>query len=203
MKFTISLGLALFMLGNVLAAAPWHAPASADSQVAKKPGKTKAAKPLVAAKPSLHKPVTSKVKPVGHKLLETQGESDRQLVEAYRVIRSVRSTLSKGDHDYGGHRGSAVAACAKADHELSLAMQFRGQKKLEGAKKAAPPWHPEPQRYSDMELASKIPVLKRTISLLQEANHDYGGHRGQAVHDLKDAVGELEKALKFAKATGK
>ena len=44
-----------------------------------------------------------------------------------------------------------------------------------------------------------IPVLKETVSFLETAKHDYGGHRAKAITDLRAAVVQLEKALKFSK----
>ena len=52
---------------------------------------------------------------------------------------------------------------------------------------------------SDQQLAGSIPVLQQTITLLREANHDYGGHRAKAVTDLQKAIRQLEKALDYSK----
>lgn len=52
---------------------------------------------------------------------------------------------------------------------------------------------------SDAQLTASIPVLEQTVTLLKMANHDYGGHRGQAVTDLEAAVRQLKAALKYSK----
>ena len=139
------------------------------------------------------------MKPVGAKMPESQKTSDQQLVQAYRILRSINKTLIMGDHDYGGHRAKAVRDVGKAEKQLQKALEFQG-KKAPGGKAVMPAWHPEPQKFSNAELASKIPVLHRTIALLEKADHDYGGHRVQAVADLRVAVMQLEIALKYAKS---
>ena len=87
------------------------------------------------------------------------------------------------DHDYGGHRVAAVREkkkdVKKAVQRLRLALNH-GRKKPKAGQKKGPgkgPHQPEPQAVSDKQLADSIPVLQQTISVLQNANHDYGGHR--------------------------
>jgi hypothetical protein len=55
----------------------------------------------------------------------------------------------------------------------------------------------EPQKISNMQLAQAIPVLQQTIVFLNNANHDYHGHRAAAIHDLGQAIGQLQKALAY------
>ena len=57
----------------------------------------------------------------------------------------------------------------------------------------------EPQAISDTQLASTIPALEQTSSLLRNATIDYGGHRTQAIADLDSAVKQLKTALKYSK----
>ena len=59
---------------------------------------------------------------------------------------------------------------------------------------------PEKQALSNSQLSQAIPTLKQTISTMNKANHDYNGHRGDAVRDLGRAVTQLEAALKYEKA---
>lgn len=44
-------------------------------------------------------------------------------------------------------------------------------------KPPASKWHREPQTLSNAQLAAAVPVLKKTIATLSQADHDYGGHR--------------------------
>jgi len=133
---------------------------------------------------------------------ERQATSNQQLAKALHVLQWVKKTLEGADHDYGGHRADAVKAVGAAHHQLKLALEFV-QKGAGAGKPAAGTGKPaagsEPQAISNMELKDAIPVLKATITLLQKADHDYGGHRADAVRDLEAAVKELEKALEFVK----
>ena len=162
----------------------------------KAPTKAKAPK---AAKPSVHTKVNTKVKPAGSKQPEAQKTSDQQLVQAFRVLQSVHKTLKMADHDYGGHRSEAMNDISKAEHQLQHALQHQGQKAPKGGTTAAPAWHPEPQKLSNAQLAAAIPTLQKTITVLEKANHDYGGHRGKALADLHQATTQLQKALRHVK----
>ena len=44
-----------------------------------------------------------------------------------------------------------------------------------------------------------IVILERTRTVMQKANHDYGGHRAAAVRDLGGAIQQLKTALKYEK----
>ena len=127
---------------------------------------------------------------------EPQGQSNAQLMQALTVLHSTKVVLEGADHDYGGHRAAAVKAIGAAQHQLRLALGLKapGGK---STKKGDP--MPEPQNVSNAQLAEAIPVLKEAITTLKNANHDYNGHRGNAVRDLHEAVQQLETALKYEK----
>ncbi len=128
---------------------------------------------------------------------EEQAKSDAELREALPVLQAVRAILERADHDYGGHRVDAVRDVGKAHNSLERALDMNGPK---DSSARSPNARPEPQPISNMQLAKAIPVLKKTISVLNKANHDYHGQRADAVRDLTQAVRQLEEALKFEKA---
>jgi hypothetical protein len=141
----------------------------------------------------------------GGKTREPQAVSNQQLRQAIQVLRSAKTTLEMADHDYGGHRAAAVRDIKAAIHQLRLALA-NGHKKTTapvgknpGPVQGKGPRQREPQAVSDQQLADSIPVLRQTISVLQNANHDYGGHRARAVRDLQAAVRQLEVALKYSR----
>jgi hypothetical protein len=197
------LGLAL----SLLSSASWEV----SAQASKAEGKAKnagKAKPPTPPRPSVQKKPPSNVKPLVRtalvspkqlakaKLTEPQHASDQQLVLAIYVLHSAKRTLDLADHDYGGHRGDAVKDIVKAEKQLHQALKYRGQK-TPGAAPPEPPRIPEPQKLSDAQLRTQLPVLEQTIGVLERADHDYGGHRKQAVADLKAAVAQLKKALAY------
>jgi len=142
---------------------------------------------------------------------EPQKASNHQMAEAIHLLKSIKLTLEGADHDYGGHRAQAVKDIGQAEKQLHEALMYIHKQhaktgsttaKGKGTGKNNNP-HPEPQKLSDAELASSVPVLHQTVVMLEKADHDYGGHRAKAVTDLKAAVTQLEKALKFSKANDK
>jgi hypothetical protein len=119
-----------------------------------------------------------------------------QLTQALATLHTTKLVLEGANHDYGGHRAAAVRAIGGAQHQLRLALGIKaGAKGNKGPKDPMP----EPQDLSDMQLTNAIPVLRTTIATLNNANHDYKGHRADAVRDLTEAINQLEKALKFRK----
>ncbi len=142
--------------------------------------------------------------PAAKKMAKGQGQSasNQQLAEALRNLQSIKVTLERADHDYGGHRAAAVRDIGAAEKQLRQVMHH-------GVKNGAHPVSQvprgnaiivEPQALSDAQLAAMIPALNGTIGVLSNANHDYGGHRTKAINDLKTAIAQLELALKYSKA---
>lgn len=156
------------------------------------------AAPLLAV--LLAGPAAAQARKGPRKPREPQQQSNQQLRQALHVLHSVKKTLQAADHDYGGHRAAAVRDVSAAAHQLRLALNHgkhsaTGKRKPgQGGKKPH-----EPQVLSDQQLAGTIPVLRETITVLRNANHDYGGHRAKAVTDLQMAIHQLEKALAFSK----
>jgi hypothetical protein len=140
-------------------------------------------------------PAEAQVRKGPKKPREPQQQSDQQLRQALHTLHSVKKTLQGANHDYGGHRVAAIRDVGAAAHQLRLALHSR---KRPGGKPSTGPRQPEPQALSDAQLAASIPVLRNAITLLQNANHDYGGHRAKAVTDLHKAIKQLEKALAFS-----
>ena len=138
---------------------------------------------------------------------EPQRISNAQLHEALHVLQVTKKTLEGANHDYGGHRVEAIKAIGAAEHQLKRALQTQAKPGKPGGKTGGKPGRPgkgggkqpEPQNISNLQLAEAIPILQRTRTLLEKADHDYGGHRAAAVRDLGAAVHQLKLALEFEK----
>ena len=130
---------------------------------------------------------------------EPQRVSNAQLREAIHVLQVTKRTLEGADHDYGGHRVDAIKAIGAAEHQLRLALGSQNKGKKPGGKAGKGGKGNEPQNISNLQLAEAIPVLQRTVGLLEKANHDYGGHREQAIKDINISIHQLKKALEFEK----
>lgn len=134
---------------------------------------------------------------------EPQRVSNAQLREGVHVLQATKKMLQSADHDYGGHRVAAIKAIGAAEHHLTLALRSQqkntapsGKTKTPGAGRGK---EPEPQNISNLQLADAIVILERTRTLLEKADHDYGGHRAAAVHDLGGTIKQLKVALKYEK----
>jgi hypothetical protein len=67
-----------------------------------------------------------------------------------------------------------------------------------GAERLGPKGEPEPQAVSDLQLAESIHLLQSIKKSLEMADHDYGGHRADAVRDIGAAERQLRRALERA-----
>ena len=132
---------------------------------------------------------------------EPQAVSNLQLHEVHHLLQSIKITLEKADHDYGGHRAAAVHSIGEAEHQIKLALPHHKGKggKTGGKVKSSD----ELQSLSDAQLLASIAPLKGSIGILQQADHDYGGHREHAIRDIRTAIVDLEKALVYIKSKGK
>ena len=138
---------------------------------------------------------------------EPQRVSNAQLHEALHVLQVTKKTLEGADHDYGGHRVASIKAIGAAQHQLKLALQTQTKTGKAGGKTGGKARRlgkgggkqPEPQDISNLQLAEAIPILQRTRTFMEKADHDYGGHRAAAVRDLGGAIQQLKLALEFEK----
>jgi hypothetical protein len=138
---------------------------------------------------------------------EPQRVSNAQLREGLDVLQATKKLLKGANHDYGGHRLAAIKAIDAAEHQLKLALRSQQKGKNPGGKTGGTTGksgtgrgkEPEPQNISNLQLADAIVILERTRTLLEKADHDYGGHRAAAVRDLGAAVEQLKIALRFEK----
>lgn len=136
---------------------------------------------------------------------EPQKLSNAQLREGLHVLQATKKMLQSADHDYGGHRVNAIKAIDAAEHQLQRALRSQNKGKVAGSKPGKTGGgkgkQPEPQNVSNLQLADAIGILTQTRTLLEKADHDYGGHRAAAVRDMGLAIQQLKKALKYEKKT--
>jgi hypothetical protein len=83
--------------------------------------------------------------------------------------------------DYAGHRVNAINAYKSALAQLNAALDVQGST--------------PGQRSSDYVLRQVQSQTQSTVSSLNAAKADYGGHRVKAINDLQTAADELAAAL--------
>jgi hypothetical protein len=115
-------------------------------------------------------------------------------------LRESKNELKKAAHNFGGHRKAALASVDKAIGQIQKALKFSGDKRpFKGDPKAeyykTYPNHPH--------IRHAVTVLKDTITELNAASHNYGGHRKAAVDASQDAINKLGKALEYANSKKK
>lgn len=147
---------------------------------------------------SLTGSVTNSERPERHPLIE----------KAINALQSAKGDLENAAHDYCGHRVEALEATNNAIRQLHLALESDrasiepppSQQALAFFEKVT--FTPEP---SSTEAASgferhpkihqAIDALERAKTDLQNASHDYHGHREDAVESINRALDQLGKAI--------
>jgi hypothetical protein len=174
-----------------------------------------------------HTPVSGTTTSQHQSSNQQQQASNHQLVEALQQLHTVEHVLASADHDYGGHRVSAMRDIHEAVEQLKQALKH-GQaghhsshasggtgthstatssspsSKVSGTHspntgESKSNSQPESQQASDQQLTNAISQLNHAINLLRDSSHDYGGHREKAVHDLQRAVEQIQKAIAYSK----
>jgi hypothetical protein len=117
------------------------------------------------------------------------------LHHALYEMREARTELKEAAHDFGGHRVKALAALDTAIKQLDVALKGAGDDY-----RSADPGRDVYRRYANHpHIRHALVEIKAARTELQEAKHNFGGHRRQAVLALDAAIEQLEKALKYAR----
>jgi hypothetical protein len=114
-------------------------------------------------------------------------------------LRETRTELLEAKHDFGGHRekalkdvDAAIVQCEKALKYVDDKRPYKGDPKAEVYKKYA--HHPH--------IHHALVELRAAVVELEEAKHDFGGHRKAAIVDCNAAIEQLHLCLKHAKGKG-
>jgi hypothetical protein len=132
------------------------------------------------------------------------------LARAAHVLKRAIEVLEKAEHDFGGHREAALQACRQAEKQLWDAHDFERQHENGGKKVTAPAVQPpvttsvpskegqKEERGEHPRLARAVEEIDKAIAYLQNAPHDFGGHRVDAIKDCETAKTQLQEALAYA-----
>jgi hypothetical protein len=117
------------------------------------------------------------------------------LHRAVYELREARTELKESAHDFGGHREKALHAVDAAIGQIDKALVgagdtvkgFRPKGDSDGFKKYKD--HPH--------IRHALHELREAKGALENAKHDFGGHREQAIKDINIAMVQLEEVLRF------
>lgn len=139
-------------------------------------------------------------------------QSGHNIAHVRRRLDGTIDRLQHDQHDYQGHRVTAIGDLQQARQELLQAEQmeqstqptapnpnqqncYKAGGSTGGSDKN---WGERNQQASNSNLARVRHSIERMIDQLQRDNHDYGGHRVAAITDLQRARAELEQARDVA-----
>jgi hypothetical protein len=110
-------------------------------------------------------------------------------------MRHARTELKEANHDFGGHRAKALEALDAAITQVEKALRAVDDnvKGVEPAREVYKDYVNHPH------IRQALVEAKEARAYLKDAAHDYKGHRAKAVEALDEVVGQLGKALKYAK----
>ena len=129
--------------------------------------------------------------------------SNANLWHVHRRLDGAIDQLQHDQHDYGGHRVTAMNDLQNARNEIVAAEQYAVNVDRENPAcfQAHGPtggsdvnWGRRWQGGSNSNLMSVRRWVERMIDQLQTDQHDYGGHRVAALSDMQAARGELVAA---------
>ena len=138
--------------------------------------------------------------------LDSNMTSDQNLRFTRAYVDRAMDMLSHDKSDYGGHRVAAIDNLQTAKTDLTSALQFD-----KNPDDAVIPTTVRPedtdiaafvraQNASNENLEHARVIVERSISMLQQDAHDYGGFRVKAIGALEAARDQLTDALQFAAA---
>jgi hypothetical protein len=113
-------------------------------------------------------------------------------------LRDARKELKNAAHDFGGHRVKALAAVDAAIKQLDIALKNAGDN-IKGAPTRGDLQEEYKKYKHHPHLHHALHELRHAAKQLEEAKHDFGGHRAAALRDVNHAIRQLELCLKFHK----
>ncbi|HLX03849.1 MAG TPA: hypothetical protein VKS80_17215 [Trinickia sp.] len=119
-------------------------------------------------------------------IVRGQRASNENVEDVKTIVERSIAMLQSDAHDYGGFRYKAVVTLEAARDQLGEAIAFREAHSGEN-----------PATASDENLRFTRLYLERAVDMLQHDQHDYAGHRVNAIADIQSAQANLAAALKL------
>ena len=110
-------------------------------------------------------------------------------------LRDARKELKESKHNFGGHKEKAILAIDDAIKNLDLALKNHGQN-IKGEPTRGD-LKEEYRKYKHHpHLHHALHECRHAHKQLEEAKHDFGGHRTNALRDVHHAIVQIELCLK-------
>ena len=109
-------------------------------------------------------------------------------------LNQAKAELEAAKHDYSGHRAAALADAQKAMDEIIAGLESDGWKGPHHLAPADEPAVDEGKNHHEMRRA--LHHLRQAKWQLENAAHDYHGHRVEAVKLVNHAIKEVKEGLK-------
>lgn len=144
----------------------------------------------------------------GRASADTNTASDQNLRYTRAYIERALDMLSHDQSDYGGHRVAAINDLGTAKTDLTSALQFDNNPEDKVVPTTVRPEDTDiatfvrGQAASNENIAHARTIVERSITMLQQDAHDYGGFRVKAIAALGAARDQLTDALQYAAAHG-
>ena len=116
-----------------------------------------------------------------------QRASNENVEDVKTIVERSIAMLQNDAHDYGGFRAKAIGSLESARDQLADAISFREAHSGQESGATA----------SDENLRFTRLYVDRAVDMLQHDQHDYAGHRVNAISDLQSAQADLAQALKL------
>ena len=123
-------------------------------------------------------------------------ENHPRINHAITALQSARTDLQNAAHDYCGHRVEALDAVNDAIKHLQQALESDRASLSIGQSQVAYT-AASPDQYPLIRKAINALELAKTD--LQDAAHDYHGHRVEALESVNTALNQLHAAIACAK----
>jgi len=130
------------------------------------------------------------------------GERHPKIHQAINALQNAKGDLQNAAHDFCGHRVEALESVNEAIKQLNLALESdQAMNTHPNAPAPATASYAPPPR-GGAAVGERHPMIRRAINALdaartdlQQAAHDFKGHRAEALEAVNRAQSELRQAL--------
>jgi hypothetical protein len=153
-------------------------------------------------KPVVFLVLSAVIVPLSGWTTDARGYEAHPLIRAaIRSLEAAKGDLERASHDYCGHRAEALAATNAALSQLGLAIACD-----EGRRQSASSLDVVPEESAPVAVYERHPNIHKAVNALerakgdlQNAAHDYCGHRVEALEATNAALRQLGLALQCDK----